>query len=431
MRMNHRQQTFEQAEMTTVGSTLSDEVIASSGVSFHIWRLYQHAWLVCLAFPMINLVGNPITPWHVVLGLLALSGFAAGYTWLMWPHPASSEARSRSHSWFSLLLFGLLSALSFTLSLTYGPAWLWLFIGTSALAGLLLPMRGAFIVIVAFTLLPMFLTLPMYGGVDKVDWWWLIALMLLIRGLGLDMIGVARMGNAIRRLNFARTELARMAIIEERLRLSRDLHDLLGQTLSVITLKSELARGLVTEAPERCALELEEIERVSRQMLREVRKTVAGYRQPTLATELDGARQLLEAAGITYVLDQTVGNLPPPIDTVLAWTIREGVTNVIRHSRAHHCLIRLTRQQEKQDGVCTEIINDCKQVEKLPGDFQAGPSDQGSGLSGLRERVAALGGMLSVESLTLSNMPHFRLCVKIPLEALALSHHETAGIKEE
>ena len=87
-------------------------------------------------------------------------------------------------------------------------------------------------------------------GLAGVDWWWLIALMLLVRGLGLDMIGVARMGSAIRELHAARRELARLAVIEERERLSRDLHDLLGQTLSMITLKSELARHLVTEEPD-------------------------------------------------------------------------------------------------------------------------------------------------------------------------------------
>src|SRR5262245_27509328 len=87
-------------------------VIASSGVSFRLWRLYQHAWLVCLAFPLVELVQKPITPWHLTLGLLALTGFAVGYTWLMWPHPATLGARLRSQSRFSWLLFGILSVLT-------------------------------------------------------------------------------------------------------------------------------------------------------------------------------------------------------------------------------------------------------------------------------------------------------------------------------
>src|ERR1700692_4103277 len=157
------------------------------------------------------------------------------------------------------------------------------------MAGVLLPMRRAGMVVVLLTAFPLLITLITHGGVAGVDWWWLIALMLLVRGLGLDMIGVARMGNAIRELHTTRRELARLAVIEERERLARDLHDLLGHTLSVITLKSELAGCLVTEEPERCVQELADIERVSRQMLREIRKTVAGYRQPTLANELDGA----------------------------------------------------------------------------------------------------------------------------------------------
>src|SRR5262249_22053944 len=138
-------------------------------------------------------------------------------------------------SWLAFLLFGALSVLTVAFSLLYGPAWLWLFIGVSAIAGVLLPMRSAFLAIVLFTLFPLFLIVMRHGWITGVDWWWLIALMLLVRGLGLDMIGVTRMGSAVRELHTARKELARLAVIEERQRLARDLHDLLGQTLSVIT----------------------------------------------------------------------------------------------------------------------------------------------------------------------------------------------------
>jgi len=138
------------------------------------------------------------------------------------------------------------------------------------------------------------------------------------------------------------------------LRLARDLHDLLGHSLSLITLKSELAGRLVAKESTRAAQEIREIELAARQTLREVREAVAGYRQPRLLSELDSARQLLQAAGIECSIEQAAGELPPSIDAVLAWTVREGVTNVIRHSKARRCFIWLTRENGT---VHAEIIN--------------------------------------------------------------------------
>ncbi len=386
----------------------AEEGIASSGITFHLWRLYQHAWLACLFFPFISLVSERTPLWHLVLGLLALLFFAASYTWLMWPHPASQGARVRARSRISSMLFVILSVLVLVFSLVDGSAWLWLFIGTSAIAGVLLPMRSAFAAVVLFTLLPLFITIGTHGGIAGIDWWWLIALMLLVRGLGLDMIGVARMGSAIRELHAARRELARMAVIEERLRLSRDLHDLLGQTLSMITLKSELARHLVTEEPERCTQELSDMERAARQTLREVREAVAGYRHPRLESELEGARQLLEAAGIDYQIDPLKEALPLAFDAVLAWTVREGVTNVIRHSRARHCRIQLT---QKNGTVWAEVLNDGGRREQAESTARPG-----LGLAGLRERVSALRGQMEAGPLTLLGKEHFRLRVELPIQ---------------
>ena len=399
--------------------TRSEDGIASSGVTFQLWRLYQHAWLVCLIFPLAQVVGEPISPWQVGLRLFSLLGFAAGYTWLMWPHPASQQTRARAHPRLAFLLLSVLVILVLVLSLAYGPAWLWLFIGVSAIAGVLLPLRSAFAVIVLLTLLPLFLILKMHGGLGGVDLWWLIALMLLVRGLGLDMIGVARMGSAIRELHAARRELARLAVIEERERLARDLHDLLGQTLSMITLKSELAGCLITEEPERCAQELAEIERVSRKTLREVREAVAGYRQPNLSSELEGARQLLEAAGIEAQIEPLKEPLPLALDTALACTVREGVTNVIRHSRARHCRIHLT---QRNGIVGAEVLNDGGergQEEKT--------SRRGLGLAGLRERISPLGGQLEAGPLLLQGKEHFRLSVELPLQSL----REASAFPEE
>jgi two-component system sensor histidine kinase DesK len=387
----------------------ADEVIAQSGVAFQLWRLYQHFWLVCLLFPLISLVSEPFVPWRLALEVLALLFFAISYTWIMWPHPVNQEARARARSRLAFLLFVVLSLQVTVFSLVDGPAWLWLFIGVSAIAGVLLPMRSAGIVVVLFTLLPLLITISTHGGFAGIDWWWLMALLLLVRGLGLDMIGVTRMGSAIRELHTARRELARLAVIEERERLSRDLHDLLGQTLSMITLKSELARHLVTEEPDRCAQELSEIERVARHTLREVREAVAGYRQPTLSSELEGARQLLEAAGIDYQIDPIPEMLPPVLDAALAWTVREGVTNVIRHSRARQCRIHLTQEHGR---ACAEVINDGGRPELVGSVVRPG-----LGLAGLRERVSTQGGRMEAGPLTQSGKEHFRVRVELPIQA--------------
>src|SRR5215467_7226748 len=113
------------------GSSPTDEGIASSGITFHLWRLYQHAWLVCLLFPFASLFREPRSLWRLIWGLLALLIFAASYTWLMWPHPASQEARARTRPLLSFLLFAVLGLLTVVFSLVDGPAWLWLFIGVS------------------------------------------------------------------------------------------------------------------------------------------------------------------------------------------------------------------------------------------------------------------------------------------------------------
>jgi two-component system, NarL family, sensor histidine kinase DesK len=391
-----------------------DEEVASSGITFHLWRLYQHAWLVCLLFPFASLLHEPLPAWHLIVGLLALLIFAASYTWLMWPHPASQEARARTRPLRSFLLFGILGILTVVFSLVYGPAWLWLFIGVSAIAGVLLPMRSAFAAVVLFTLLPLFLVLKMHGGLGGVDVWWLVAFLLLVRGLG-----VARMGSAIQELHAARRELARLAVIEERERLSRDLHDLLGQTLSTITLKSELARHLVTEEPDRCAQELSEIERVARHTLREVREAVAGYRQPHLSSELEGARQLLAAAGIDTQIEPITEALPPALDAVLAWAVREGVTNIIRHSRARQCRIHLIQEHGRARA---EVINDGSRPELVESTVRPG-----LGLAGLRERVSALGGRMEAGPLTLSGKAYFRVRVELPLQPGG----EAAVVQEE
>ena len=192
--------------------------------------------------------------------------------------------------------------------------------------------------------------------------------------------------------------------------MARDLHDLLGHHLSLIALKSELAGRLIETAPARAAAEIQDVERVARQTLREVREAVAGYRQPALQSELDGARQLLDVAGIACSIEYTAGALPPATDAVLAWAVREGVTNVIRHSRARQCRIRVAGA----DGtVHAEVINDGDHDQGQEG--KGASRQSGSGLTGLAERVTAQGGHLEAGPLLAEGSERFRLWVELPI----------------
>jgi signal transduction histidine kinase len=202
----------------------------------------------------------------------------------------------------------------------------------------------------------------------------------LIGGFGAMLVTLLLRTNA--ELRAARAAVARMAVEQERTRLARDLHDLLGHNLSFLAVKLELARRLVGRADHPAAVELEEAHRMARSALRDVREAVGGYRQPTLEGELAGARLALEAAGIDLVVHDEHGVLSSEVEAACAWVVREGVTNVIEHSGARVCRIDIRRL----DGSLTATIAD----DGTGDDVRAG-----MGLKGLEERVSALGGTLS------------------------------------
>jgi two-component system sensor histidine kinase DesK len=186
-------------------------------------------------------------------------------------------------------------------------------------------------------------------------------------------------------LQASRRERARLAVADERDRIARDLHDLVGHSLSVIAVKTELARRLVTADPERADAELADIDTVVRRALSEVRQAVTNYRQPTLAGELASAQRAAASAGIDCRVDSPESwSLPVPVDGALAWTVREGVTNVLRHSHAATCRIYLSIVDKSAE---LKIVDD--------GAGPTEPDRRGNGLAGLTERVQALGGSLS------------------------------------
>jgi two-component system sensor histidine kinase DesK len=170
-----------------------------------------------------------------------------------------------------------------------------------------------------------------------------------------------------------------MAVSQERTRFARDLHDILGHSLTVITVKAELAGRLVELAPDRAGAEIADIERLARDALADVRVAVSGYREANLAAELVSARAALDAAGIEAELPTAVDDVPGERSELFGWAVREGVTNVIRHSGAARCRV-LVRAEEI----------------RIEDDGRTRPAADGNGVNGLRERAEKLGAGVTV-----------------------------------
>jgi len=200
------------------------------------------------------------------------------------------------------------------------------------------------------------------------------------------MFGVMQLIRRNTELAEARSEITRLAIAEERNRFARDLHDILGHSLTVVAVKAELAGRLVHLDPDRAEHEIGDVERLSREALHDVRTALSGYRQVTLMGELANARSALAAAGIEAELPQALDDVPADRRELFGWVLREGVTNVVRHSGASHCRVRVTDKEIR-------ITDDGR------GPVNGSPVDgsrPGVGLVGLRERVEAAGACLTV-----------------------------------
>ena len=344
--------------------------------------------LFWLAYPIQALLKSNPSSAQILFALAGTTLFVAvflGLIWLGQPLRAAatdvSEVRKRRAALASLVV------LTLALALACGNEWLTLFFHVNVLAGLLLPRTDAYAAIAGLAIL-----MVVFGSASGLGWSDIGQGVLSTGALGLLFTAFGNNIDTIAELRAAREEIARLAVAEERLRFARDLHDLLGHSLSLITLKSELATRLLPSSPEKAATEVRDIEGVARQALREVREAVAGYRRPTLDEELRSAREMLEAAGISCRIEAGANVLPGATDAVLAWAVREGVTNVIRHSRAKHCEIRVTRRDNE---LRAQITDDGQG----PSPERDGAS-AGSGLSGLAERVAASGGTLEAKPLT-------------------------------
>jgi two-component system, NarL family, sensor histidine kinase DesK len=232
---------------------------------------------------------------------------------------------------------------------------------------------------------------------DSIFWFLYWATSLL--GGTVCIYGASQLVGAVDELFATRAELAHSTVGHERARLSRDLHDLLGQSLSAVSLKGDLALALLrSNAKEAAENEIRDLVDVARQAIRDMRHVVRGDRPVSLNAETKGAAVLLAAAGIDADIDVEPGNLSQPVDELLGWATREGVTNVLRHSEATCCAIRTSRHN---GSVELKLVND-----------GATPSTRsGAGLSGLIERAAALSATVSADYI---DGGRFRLLVHVP-----------------
>ncbi|UNZ21720.1 sensor histidine kinase [Streptomyces sp. 891-h] len=338
-------------------------------------------WLVFLGGAVRDLWSGDYSHRTVALAATGLAAFLAVYCSLVFRHTRRPLPQRLVYSMLAVLF-----ALALALSMSMSQEWLVLFVYISVASGAVLPVRFA-IPAVVVCVLAMALVGTDFG---ELPWWneWTSFVIPSLLG-GFALMSARQTVRTMRELRQARAAVAQLAANEERLRLARDLHDLLGHSLSVITLKSELAGRMLPAHPERAAEQVADIERVSRQALVDVREAVSDYRRPTLAVELAGARTALDSAGIAADLPQEPPAVRPEPEQegALAWALREAVTNVVRHSGAARCTVTLDASRE--GSLALTVTDDGK-----------GPSGagEGNGLSGLRERLALVDGALSTSA---------------------------------
>ncbi|SOE14057.1 two-component system, NarL family, sensor histidine kinase DesK [Streptomyces sp. 2323.1] len=377
-------------------------------------------WLLMGMGAFSNVIeGKTGNPWLAGLGLLA---FNSVYITVVW---TSFNPRLR-HSRQPLYALALLTAITFAIALGFGGDWFLFFPLLSLASGTVRALRGKKLAVWLISL---------SGAAGYLTGWHNGGPGAFGVGYGTFLSGtvtatVLSLFDTIQELNTTRQELARSAVEKERLRFSRDLHDLLGHTLSVVVVKAEAVRRLAPRNLDAALAQAADIEAVGRQALTEIREAVTGYREGSLSTELDRARSVLEAAGIEPVVRQAGPPLPPQAGALLGWVVREGVTNTVRHSGATTCEISV---HAGEDRVRLTITDDGRGPDgagaaaiSVPGRLRGhvpgrGPGDAGAdaaggpdpadgtgappppgrtgpvggtGLKGLTERLAAAGGTL-------------------------------------
>ncbi|PRX67400.1 two-component system sensor histidine kinase DesK [Nonomuraea fuscirosea] len=387
------------------------------------------AWLLLIGWPLWAFMERGPEPLAVIAALGGVAVFAACWVAIMWRMLSSRATTSNPWAVAGLAGSGL------ALLPLFGPPWAYTsFVYAVSAFAATLP-TGAFAAATAATA-AVEVTALLVSGAPPAQVWWVP---LVIAAQAGAVHSLRHMGLLVARLDAARAEVARLAVENERLRFARDLHDTLGHTLTSITIRSQLAARLAPADPGRAAAEMTEVEGAARRALDEVRRTITGYRAPSLSEELEGASRNLGVAGIEVTVSPADGPIPAAAEALLAWSVREAATNVLRHSRARHCRIALRLDETS---AALEVVDDGHPAPATaPGDHghqtaaaRTPPGDDdlatavgdgdgvparrgaraGSGLAGLAERVGAAGGRLEAGPRPEGG---YLLRVRVPLEA--------------
>ena len=354
---------------------------------------FSLVWLLFLIFPLVAFVESKPAAAILATGVFALAAFIGIYCWLWIRYHAQhypQQPRLRP-----VVGGASLFAIALLLALDNWQIWGSLFVYViAAFAGQLANWRHALATVVGITLL-----ISGWAALEGAGIWTLAIAFegLLVGGVVMSSAYMGRMNHA---LNEAREDMARLMVAEERLRFARDIHDLLGHSLSVIVLKAELAGKLVAASPRQAADEVADIERVARQALADVREAVSGYREASLDAEIEHACSALIAAGIDVNVERLDDPLPATTENVLGWALREGVTNVIRHAGASAASITIARHGGLAE---LELTDDGRGAADL---------QPGNGLTGIRERVARRNGKVEFGATATGG---FSLRVSVPM----------------
>ena len=392
--------------------------------------LFAAIWLVYLAQPASRLWADPNLA-RRYLGLADLIAFSAVF--IVTFAAVRFLRTQRTRRLCRQLSVAAVAAEAIFVVFAYmalGPSAGSLFIYVGVMAVFLLPTREGWAVVAACIAASVIVPWLVHGWtVDGA-----MAFQIFVSAVAAWGVGQLIQRNA--QLAVARNEITRLALADQRNQFGRDLHDILGHSLTVVAVKAELAGRLASLDPQRAETEIADVERIARQALADVRAAAAGYREITLAGELASARTALAAAGIEAELpDLETGQIPRLYQELFGWAVREGVTNVVRHSGASRCRIRVSPSEvEISDDGCgppapagasldggghTREDSSAAQGGAcggwVPDDLQrlgsgCGPTS-GHGLSGLRERATDAGATLSVGR---SAIGGFALRVRLP-----------------